>query len=218
MFQTVIFDLDGTLLNTIGDLTAAANYVCRENGWPVRTEEEYAAMVGHGIPNLVSRFSPENCQSPLLLAATLAKFSEYYGQHSMDRTVPYDGIPALLTELKGRGVRLAVHSNKADEFSQNIIRRYFPETFDLVLGKRKGIPVKPDPAGVRYILDALGTEPASALYVGDSDVDIQTATNAGVASCAVTWGFRSRQTLEAERPGCLADTVEALRDWIINRR
>lgn len=216
MFQTVIFDLDGTLLNTIGDLAAAANHVCLENGWPVRTEEEYKAMVGHGIPNLVSRFSPGNCQSPLLLAATLAKFSDYYGQHSMDRTVPYDGIPALLTELKGRGVRLAVHSNKADEFSQAIIRRYFPETFDLVLGKRKGIPVKPAPAGVRYILDALGTEPASALYVGDSDVDIRTAANAGVASCAVTWGFRSRQVLEAERPGSLADTVEALRDYIVN--
>ncbi len=214
MFQTVIFDLDGTLLNTIADLAAAGNHVCQENGWPVHKEKEYEAMVGHGIPNLVSRFSPESCQSPLLLAATLAKFSDYYKLHSADRTVPYAGIPELLAELKAKGVRMAVHSNKANEFTQSIIHRFFPDTFDVVLGKRKEFPVKPDASGVRWILEELAAAPSSGVYVGDSDVDIQTARNAGLAACAVTWGFRPRQELEALRPDFLADTPEALLEYL----
>jgi len=214
MFQTVIFDLDGTLLNTIADLAAAGNHVCQENGWPVHGEKEYEAMVGHGIPNLVSRFSPDSCQSPLLLAATLAKFSDYYKLHSTDRTAPYAGIPELLAELKARGIRLAVHSNKANEFTQSIIRRYFPDTFDVVLGKRKEFPVKPDTSGVHWILEELAAEASSAVYVGDSDVDIQTARNAGLAACAVTWGFRPRQELEALHPDFLADTPEVLFEYL----
>lgn len=214
MYQTVIFDLDGTLLNTIADLAAAGNHVCQENGWPVHRVEEYEAMVGHGIPNLVSRFSPEDCQSPLLLAATLAKFSDYYKLHGTDRTIPYAGIPELLAALKARGVHLAVHSNKADEFTQSIIRRYFPDTFKVVLGKRREFPVKPDAAGVRWILEELAAEPSSAVYVGDSDVDIQTARNAGLAACAVTWGFRPRRELEALRPDFLADTPEVLFEYL----
>ena len=210
MFQTVIFDLDGTLLDTIRDLAGAGNHVCRENGWPEHTLEEFRKMVGHGIPNLVERFSPDNCRSPLMMMSTLSQFSEYYGKHNMDRTVPYDGIPDLLASLKEKGVRMAVYSNKADEFSQVIVKHYFPGVFDLVLGKVSGVPVKPDPTGVKRILEKLGADAASTLYVGDSDVDMQTAHNAGLTACGVTWGFRSREELAGEHPRFLADTPAEL--------
>lgn len=118
MYKTVIFDLDGTLLNTIEDLAGAGNWVCRKNGWPEHSVEEYRHMVGHGIPNLVSRFSPADCQDEARLQETLAEFSGYYGAHNLDKTAPYDGIPALLERLRTQGVCLAVYSNKADDFSQ----------------------------------------------------------------------------------------------------
>ncbi len=215
MYQTVIFDLDGTLLNTIEDLAAAGNYVCRENGWPEYSVGEFQQMVGHGIPNLVRQFSPEDCRSPLMVVNTVAQFSDYYGAHNMDKTAPYPGIPAMLKRLKAAGVRLAVYSNKADEFSQTIIRHYFPDTFDLVRGKLPGVPVKPDPTGVRQVLEALDAAGADTLFVGDSDTDMDTAHNAGLAACGVTWGFRDRQVLVDAGAELLADTVEQLETYIL---
>ena len=214
MFQTVIFDLDGTLLNTIDDLADASNYVCRKNDWPVHTVEEYKQMVGHGIPDLVSRFSPEGFRSPLLMMSTLSQFSEYYGRHNMDKTVPYAGIPELLETLKDRGVQMAVYSNKADEFSQVIVRHYFADTFALVQGKLPSIPVKLNPTGVRQLLKKLNADPAATLYVGDSDVDMETANNAGLTACGVTWGFRSRLELSGKHPRFLADTPAELLRYI----
>ena len=215
MYQTVIFDLDGTLLNTIEDLAAAGNYVCRENGWPEYSVGEFQQMVGHGIPNLVRQFSPEDCRSPLMVVNTVAQFSDYYSAHNMDKTAPYPGIPAMLKRLKSAGVRLAVYSNKADEFSQTIIRHYFPDTFDLVRGKLPGVPVKPDPTGVRQVLEALDAAGADTLFVGDSDTDMDTAHNAGLAACGVTWGFRDRLVLVDAGAELLADTVEQLETYIL---
>ena len=210
MFQTVIFDLDGTLLNTIDDLTAAGNYVCQRNGWPTHTVEEFKLMVGHGIPNLVSQFSPAEFRSPLLLLSTLSQFSEYYGKHNMDRTVPYDGIPELLASLKEQGVRMAVYSNKADEFSRSLAEHFFPGTFDAILGKRPGIPGKPDPAGLRLLMRKLGAAPEESVLVGDGETDLRSARNAGLRSVAVTWGFRSREALLAEGPDGMAESPEEL--------
>ncbi|WP_455580531.1 HAD family hydrolase [Dysosmobacter sp.] len=215
MDRTVIFDLDGTLLNTIEDLADAGNWVCRRNGWPEHSVEEFRRMVGHGIPNLVSRFSPENCRSPLMMVNTLAQFSEYYGAHNLDKTAPYAGIPELLARLRKTGIRMAVYSNKADEFTQGIIRHYFPNQFDLVRGKLPQVPVKPDPAGVRGVMKELGAAAARTLFVGDSDVDMQTAHNAGLRVCGVTWGFREREELAAAGADCLADTPEQLEAWIL---
>ena len=215
MYQTVIFDLDGTLLDTIQDLADAGNWVCRRNGWPEHSVEEFKQMVGGGIPNLVKRFSPEGSRSSLLLACTIAKFTEYYGAHNMDKTRPYDGIPELLARLGERGVTMAVYSNKADGFSREIVEHYFPGVFQLVRGHIKGTPVKPDPAGIHAVLRELAADPAQTLFVGDSNVDVYTGHNGGLTVCGVTWGFRGRQELESAGADRLADTPAELGDYIL---
>ena len=218
MYRTVIFDLDGTLLDTIGDLAAAANWVCRTNGWPEYTVEEIKGMVGHGIPNLVSRFSPETARSSLMIMNTIAQFNRYYGAHNMEQTAPYDGMAAMLEQLKSAGITLAVCSNKADEFSRAIVEHYFPGVFTAVRGNRPGTPVKPDPTVVKDLMRLLDARPEETLMVGDSDVDIQTGHNAGIHACGVTWGFRSRENLLSAGAERLADTPVELAQVILRGR
>lgn len=213
MYKTILFDLDGTLLNTIGDLAAAGNHVCRLRGWPEYSLEAFRAMVGHGLTNLARQFSPEAYRDEDSIARTLADFSAYYGPHSRDHTVPYPGIPELLGRLREAGARLAVCSNKDDVFSRDLIEHFFPGRFDVVRGKRPGVPAKPDPAVVRGILAELGTD--RALFVGDSATDVRTGHNAGLPVCAVTWGFRPRRSLEEAGPEFLADTVEELEQAVL---
>ena len=215
MYRTVIFDLDGSLLDTIGDLADAGNWVCRRNNWPEYTLEEFKTMVGHGMLNLVKNFSPPEFQGPLQIVNTLDQYMTYYGAHNMDKTEPYAGIPELLKKLKSMGVQLAVYSNKADEFSREIVEHYFPETFALIRGIVEGVPVKPNPAGISGVMEALGADPAATLFVGDSNVDIQTGHNAGTRTCGVTWGFRPRTSLEEAGAEFLADTVAELEAVIL---
>ena len=217
MYNTVIFDLDGTLLNTIDDLADAGNFVCDQQGWPTFSVDAYKKMVGNGIPLLVERFSPVDARTPARLAATLESFLERYSAHMNDKTAPYPGIPQLLQKLRDEGLRLAVFSNKKDELSKQVTASYFGDLFHLVRGGQNDTPAKPDPTGVFQILEALGADPKTTLFVGDSNVDILTANNAGLASCGVLWGFRDAEELKEAGATYLASDTDALYHTILGR-
>ena len=216
MYKTVVFDLDGTLLNTIDDLADAGNRVCAARGWPQHTVEEYKYFVGNGIPKLVERFSPPEARTPAQLADTLAAFQADYGAHLRDKTAPYPGIPALLARLKAAGVQLAVFSNKADPLARQVVADYFDAAlFDAVRGALPGVPTKPAPQGTLALMQAIGADPAATLYVGDSNVDVDTAHNAGLPCCGVLWGFRTRQELTDAGAEHLAADAEELWNVIV---
>ena len=216
MYKTVVFDLDGTLLNTIDDLADAGNRVCAARGWPQHTVEEYKYFVGNGIPKLVERFSPPEARTPAILADTLAAFQADYGAHLRDKTAPYPGMPALLARLKAAGVQLAVFSNKADPLARQVVADYFDTAlFDAVRGALPGVPTKPAPQGTLALMQAIGADPAATLYVGDSNVDVDTAHNAGLPCCGVLWGFRTRQELTDAGAEHLAADAEELWNVIV---
>lgn len=205
MIKTILFDLDGTLLNTLDDLADAGNWVCAQNGWPTHPVESFKHMVGNGIPKLVERFSPEAARTPEQLAETLRQFSARYDAHKEDKTAPYPGIPELLDELRAEGIQMAVFSNKADAFCGKIIEHYFGAgKFAAVRGSVPGVPVKPDPAGLYALMDTIGANASTTLFVGDSDVDIVTGHNAGLPAMGALWGFRGESELRAAGADCLA--------------
>ena len=213
MYTHVIFDLDGTLLNTIDDLTDAGNHVCAAHGWPTHTVEQFKRMVGNGIPTLVSRLAPEGTDEGEL-AAALAEFSAWYDAHKADKTAPYGGVPQVVDALKAAGVTVAVLSNKAHALAESVVEGYYPGVFDAVQGALPDVPVKPDPTLLNKLMEQLGADRAHTLFVGDSNVDIQTGKNGGLATCGVLWGLRSRRELElagadhiVEHPGQMAALV-----------
>lgn len=199
MIKLCIFDLDGTLVNSIYDLADSMNYSLKKNGLPVHETEKYRKMVGSGISVLADRVMglPDGSDGGELKKAVLAGFNEYYNEHCLDKTRPYKGIPELLSSLDSSGIRYAVLSNKPDMFSKRIITALFPDNcFASVMGKREGIARKPSPQAVYLMLEELDVQKKDCLYIGDSDVDMYTARNAGVASCGVSWGFRSISELK----------------------
>lgn len=210
MYQAIIFDLDGTLLDTIADLAAAADATLRALGYPTHTVEEYKRMVGNGVPKLIERFLPPQHRDAETCRRAAGLFFPYYEAHKEDATAPYPGIPALLCRLKARGVKLGVVSNKENTLTQSVIAHYFPDTFDAVAGHTLGTPTKPDPHLVNEMRAAFGLVPGEVLYVGDSDVDIETAHNAQLAACGVLWGFRTEAELRAAGAEFLVHTPEAL--------
>lgn len=194
MKHAVIFDLDGTLLNTLGDLRAATNHALEVRGLPPHSMEEIRQFIGNGIRLLICRAMPKGTPEAEIDAA-LDDFKAYYAAHIHDRTVPYDGIPQLLTALRKRGIKVAVLSNKIDSASQQLIEYFFPGKTDVVFGEHVGVPRKPDPTSCRMVMQQLGVQPEQVLYVGDSGTDMQTAKNAGLYAVGVTWGFRSKEVL-----------------------
>ena len=213
MYQCVIFDLDGTLLNTLEDLAAAGNYALSRLGHPLHDPDQYRQFVGNGIPKLIEWMLPPGSGDR---DAAHRLFSDYYADHKADCTRPYDGIPALLERLRNKGVKTAVVTNKEHDFAEALIRGWFRDTVDVIYGSRPGVARKPDPVLVHAAMQELGVEPEHTLYVGDSSVDIQTARNAGVESCGVLWGFRSEQELKEAGAGRLARTAEELYKIIVS--
>lgn len=207
MKRLVIFDLDGTLLNTIGDLAEATNYALVQCGYPQHPVEDYNMFVGNGIAKLFERALPEAERTEENIARMRSFFVPYYDSHNTCRTKPYDGIVDLLIALRQRGVALAVASNKYQRATEKLVAHFFPDIrFSAVFGQREGIPVKPDPAIVYDILSAAALTADETLYVGDSGVDMMTAGAAGICSVGVTWGFRSREELEKAGACHLVDT------------
>lgn len=211
MKKLVIFDLDGTLLNTIADLAQSTNHALHALGYPTHDTSAYPFMVGNGINKLFERALPEGEKAPENVLRVRAEFIPYYNVHNADMSAPYPGIPELLEQLQARGILLAVASNKYQEATTKLIAHYFPGiSFAAVLGQREGIPVKPDPAIVHDILKQARVAPEDVLYVGDSGVDMQTARHAGVEACGVTWGFRPRTELEEACPAHIVDKAEEI--------
>lgn len=191
MKKLVIFDLDGTLLNTLGDLAASCNYLMEQHGYPTHPLDRYRYLVGNGINKLIERALPAGESSPERAAALRPEFIARYREHLWEHSRPYPGIETLLRTLCQQGILLAVASNKYHEGTVALVQHFFPQVpFAAVFGQREGIPVKPDPAVVRQILSATKMPAEQALYAGDSDVDMRTAAHAGIESVGVCWGFR----------------------------
>ena len=193
-FETYIFDLDGTLLSTLNDLAASTNYALRWAGMPERTIEEIRMFVGNGVKLLMERAIPDGINNPKF-EETYAKFREHYMEHNLDTTRPYDGIPELLRELKGRGKKLAIVSNKFYAATQELAKHFFPDTIEIAIGERDNIRKKPAPDTVLEALKQLNASKAGAVYIGDSDVDIMTAKNCELPCISVLWGFRDKEFL-----------------------
>lgn len=211
MKKLVIFDLDGTLLNTIADLAQSTNHALKALGYPTHEEAAYNFMVGNGINKLFERALPEGEKSEENILRVRKEFIPYYNIHNADKSRPYPGIPQLLEHLQKQGIMLAVASNKYQAATEKLIAHYFPSIhFEAVFGQREGINVKPDPAVVYDILGITGVSKDNTLYVGDSAVDMQTASNAGVTACGVTWGFRPRTELEAMHPAHITDNADEI--------
>ncbi|MBP3833133.1 MAG: HAD family hydrolase [Bacteroidaceae bacterium] len=216
MKKLIIFDLDGTLINTIADLGACTNYALEKLGYPTHDIESYKFRVGNGINNLFRRSLPEGEKTDENVLRVRREFIPYYNAHNTDLSRPYPGMVELLEALQTEGILLAVASNKYQEATTKIIGELYPSIrFSAVLGQREGINIKPDPQIVFDILQATGVDKADVLYVGDSGVDMQTGFNAGVETCGVTWGFRPRTELEPFHPQHIVDSVEELRQIIM---
>ncbi|MBQ8033261.1 MAG: HAD family hydrolase [Elusimicrobiaceae bacterium] len=211
----VIFDLDGTLLDTIDDLAQAANQALLACELPVRSIEQCRQFVGNGVTKLLERAVPDAYRTAQVMEQMHRAFFSYYDEHLADHTRPYPGVEKLLVQLQQRGVKLAVASNKYQRATQRLVEHFFPQiSFVAVLGQREGVPLKPHPQIVQDILTLAQTSKASCLYVGDSQVDMQTAQNAQVDACAVTWGFRSREELASYHPRWIIDTPQQLLDLL----
>ena len=215
MKKLVIFDLDGTLLDTIADLAVATNHALKQLGYPTHKTEVIRTFVGNGINKLLERALPVNERTEENVMRMRTHFIPYYDAHNADLSAPYPGIVSLLETLQEKGLQLAVASNKYQEATAKLVEQYFPTiSFIEVLGQRDGIAVKPDPIIVFDILKKTDVSKEEVLYVGDSGVDMQTAQNAGVDAVAVTWGFRPRTELESFQPKGLIALAEELLKFV----
>ena len=218
MKKLCIFDLDGTLIDSLEDLAEAMHHAIARQGFAVHSTDRYRMMVGSGLSVLTDRAAgaPDSRYTDAVKQEIVADFNQYYTRHCLDHTKPYPGIPALLEELNRRSIAFAVNSNKPDAFSNRIVSALIPKApFSFVWGKREGCERKPSPDGALGIMQGLGFRPEETVYIGDSDVDVYTAANAGISFCGVRWGFRSPQELIAAGAVHLAESPEELLQLIL---
>lgn len=214
-YELAIFDLDGTILDTLDDLTDSVNYALDKHGYPTRTKEEIRTFVGDGLLMLVRRaIAPEADEN--VIQTVFATQKAYYKDHCADKTKPYDGILELLAELKKADVKLAVVSNKADYAVQILCEQYFSGIFHMAVGEKEAVRKKPAPDSVYAVLDELQVEKERAVYIGDSEVDIETAKNAGLDAVLVTWGFRDTEFLQEKGAKTLVNDRNALKNALIH--
>lgn len=209
-YGLVIFDMDGTILDTLDDLTTALNCALRGVGMPPRTREEVCAFVGNGVGVLLDSAAPVEASAEDKERLRV-EFGASYAEHCEDTTRPYDGIPELLAELRTHGCKTAVVSNKADFAVRMLAEKYFAGLFDAAEGERAGVRRKPAPDAVNALIEQFGTERQQTVYIGDSDVDIATARNAGVDCISVCWGFRTREFLQAHGASRIVSDADGLR-------
>ncbi len=212
MKKLVLFDLDGTLIDSIEDLADSGNYALKQCGLPLHTVEEYKYIVGDGVDTKILRcLPPEDRENRELFQRVKSIYLPYYAAHSQDKTRPYPGVEALLMQCNKKGVLIAVVSNKPHAIAKEVVHHYFPQiSFAAVVGQKDDVPKKPDPTGVKLVLSQTGVSPSDALYVGDTCVDIQTAKNSGLSSCGVLWGFRTKQELEENGADFIVSDPQAL--------
>lgn len=214
MKKAVIFDLDGTLLDTLEDLQNALNYALTAHGYPENSTEEVRKKVGDGLAKLVERAVPQGT-GEAEQAAVLEIFKPYYAAHCREKTRPYRGVLELLAQLKAKGVKTAIVSNKADEAVKTLSREFFGESMDFAVGEKEGVRRKPAPDTVLAALSALNVTAEDAAYVGDSEVDLATAENAQMDCVAVTWGFRDEEFLITKGAKTLAHNAEELKELLL---
>lgn len=214
MKNTVIFDLDGTLLNTLDDLTDAVNFAMTANGFPTHSAEKVKSFVGNGIKMLIKRSVPKDC-SEEMIEKCFSDFCKFYEKHMNDKTKAYDGISDLLTELKKAGFKTAVVTNKADFAAQTLCKKIFGELITLTVGADENTRHKPYPDGTLKALELLDSSADKAYFVGDSDVDVKTAQNAGIDFIGVLWGFRDRFVLESAGANVFAENTEVLKRLLL---
>lgn len=212
-YKAVIFDMDGTILNTLEDLKNATNYSLSQFNMPERTLEEVRMFVGNGIRKLVERAVPAGTSAEKI-DEVLDVFLKYYEVHSADNTSSYPGIHELVEKLKAAGIKTAVSTNKADAPAQELGKEYFNGIFDLIVGQRDGLRTKPAPDSVNEILKILNIQKKDAVYVGDSDVDVQTAANSGLDFIGVSWGFRGRKFLQEKGAKNIVDSADEILDLV----
>lgn len=216
-YKIAIFDLDGTLLDTLQDLSDSTNYALESFGYPKRTTEEIRQFVGNGIEKLIERAVPADI-SPDKRKQVLDRFKTHYAEHCEDHTAPYKGVTELLDHLTEKNLPIAVVSNKIDSAVQSLCRKYFGNRFVFAVGEREGIRRKPYPDSVFEVLAKAGVLPSEALYIGDSEVDIITAKNAGTDMICVTWGFRDRDFLSESGAELFADSISQLERLIFEKQ
>ncbi len=196
MIKAVIFDLDGTLVNSLEDLAISTNYALNLYGFPTHETEKYKYFVGDGMQKLIERVLPPENRDDETKTKVFDAFIGYYSGHYLDKTVAYNGIHNVIEDLKGMGIKLAVVSNKADKMAKIVTQKIFENQFDFVVGKREGYPTKPDPKLTLEVIDILGVTPDECAFLGDSGMDMAAAKNSGCLAVGVLWGFRESQELQ----------------------